>query len=193
MSWSKRERYFGIGVGAVIGLFTFDSVFFTPLNDRLALADARVKADADQLATSGRLIDNSLRARRRWQEVARDSVKDDAPGAESQALNRVREWAQGAGVSLTSLKPTRGESAKGFDRIIVQATGTGSTAQVARFLHSLQTATIPLRVTDLELSARKEGTDDLAMQVTIATIYASANTTAAGPNTAVRPGTTGGR
>ena len=44
-------------------------------------------------------------------------------------------------------------------------------SQVGRFLYRIQTATVPVRITDLTINSRKEGTDDLAVQLGIATIY----------------------
>ncbi len=180
MNYSKRERYIGIATAAVIGMLLFDQIIYSPLTDRLTAADTRVQAAQLALTEANNTFDKSTRDRRRWRDIAGDAVKDNAPAAESQALNRVREWAQNAGLTLTSLKPTRGETAKGYDRIIVQATGTGTTSQISRFLYAAQTASIPARVTELDLSTRKEGTDDLSMQVSIATIYTAAVTNPVG-------------
>ena len=42
---------------------------------------------------------------------------------------------------------------------------------VARFLYAMEMAEIPLRVVDVTVTSRREGTDDLNVQVGLATIY----------------------
>jgi hypothetical protein len=44
-------------------------------------------------------------------------------------------------------------------------------AQISRFLWRIQAATIPVRITDLQITSHKEGTDDLALVLGIGTIY----------------------
>ena len=51
-------------------------------------------------------------------------------------------------------------------------------SRAGQFLYALHTSNIPLRVGDLQISARKEGTDDLQIQLGVATIFeAPANAT----------------
>ena len=172
MKLSTREKYIGIGTAAVIGLFALDSVLLSPLFARLNDADQRVANASRELREADQLFQNSLRARRKWRDMAGDTVKTDESAAQSQLLNRVDVWAQTAGLPLSGLKPGRGEREEGFERISVQAAGAGTMAQVSRFLHALHTADVPVRVSELQISTRKEGTDDLALQVTISSIYA---------------------
>ena len=54
----------------------------------------------------------------------------------------------------------------------VQAAGTGSMNAVSRFLWRVETAGIPLRVKEMQLGSRKEGADDLTVQLRLSTIYA---------------------
>jgi hypothetical protein len=63
---------------------------------------------------------------------------------------------------------------------------------VARLLWRVQTATIPIKVTELQISARKEGTDDLSFQVRTSTVYAPPRSARATPAGA-RSNLSGGR
>ena len=74
-------------------------------------------------------------------------------------------------MTLSSLKPERTEKEKDFFKITFRATGGGSMAQVGRFLWRIETAQVPVRVTDVTITSRKPGTDDLAVQLGIATSY----------------------
>ncbi|HEV7299350.1 MAG TPA: GspMb/PilO family protein [Tepidisphaeraceae bacterium] len=172
MKLSNREKYVGIGAAVVIGLFALDSVLLSPLLARLNDADQRVALANRELREADQLFQNSLRARRKWKDMAGDTVKTDESAGQSQLLNRVDGWAQDAGLPLSALKTGRGEGEQGFQRISVQATAAGTMAQVSRFLYSVHTAKVPVRVSELQIASRKEGTDDLALQVSISSIYA---------------------
>ncbi|MFT3787652.1 MAG: type II secretion system protein GspM [Tepidisphaeraceae bacterium] len=171
MALSKREKMIAIGVGAMVGLYLLDSVFVSPLFERLATANSHIDTDLKEQARGKALFDNRLRAQRRWNEIAGDTLKTDASTAEGQLLNRVRDYATAARLDVASLKPDRAEKEKGFQRITIRANATGSMAQVSRFLYALREADFPLRVSDLRVSSRKDGTDDLAIEIGVSTIF----------------------
>ena len=58
--------------------------------------------------------------------------------------------------------------------ITFQAAGTGPMSAVARFLWRMETAPFPLRVEELQVGARREGTDDLSLQLRVSTLYLAA-------------------
>jgi hypothetical protein len=171
MKLSSREKWIGIGAVALLGALVFDQLLLSPLLIRLQVADTDVAETQRLLSRAQQVFQNSTRARKRWNELAGTSLTTDASAAESQLLNRVRDWSQGADLSLSSLKPERTEREKDFQKATIRATGSGSMQQIARFLNSIHSADIPVRISDLQITSRKEGTDDLQLQIGIATIF----------------------
>ncbi len=168
---SKREKRMGIIAGIVIGALALDSTVISPLEARRKEANDRIADATAALVRADQLFQNDLRARRIWKELSGDSLRPDASTAESQVLNAARRWAQDAGLTLTSLKPERSEREQGFVKITVRATGTGSLRRVARFLYSVQNADIPIRVSDIQIDSRNPLSDELSIQLGLATIY----------------------
>lgn len=171
MNLSKREKVIGIVAGVVVGALALDQLLITPMFTRLDDANAMIKRHEEDLLKANSTFTSDLQARRRWKEMAGNGFKADASAAEGQLLDRVRDAAQNAGLSVQSFKPERSERVGGFYRITLRITATGSTSRVARFMHALETSKIPLKVMDLGISSRKDGTDDLAIQLGIATIF----------------------
>ena len=171
MALTPRERWIAIGLSVAVGAYALDAVLLSPLTERLAVADKAVDDDTLALTEANGLFTNQNLANRRWRELTGTTLKSDFSAAESQLLNRVGELAQAAGLTLDSLKPERNERQKDFQRMTYRAATTGNMRQTSRFLDSLRTADIPLRVTDVQISSRRDGTDDLAMQAGIATIH----------------------
>ena len=168
---NAREKTIAIVLGAVVGLYALDSYLLSPYLDRLTKADSLIAEHNQEVSDFETTKRRRVNAAKDWRKVATDSVKTDASAAESQLLGRVRECAQRAQLSLTSQKAEKTEKEKGYDRILLKASGQGTMQQIGRFLYEIQNANIPIRVNDIEVSSRKEGVDDLALTITLATLY----------------------
>ena len=123
-----------------------------------------------------------------WKEMLEAGLKRDVSEAESQVLHAVRNWSQESGLALSSVKPQRIAQEGDLQEITFQAAGTGSMRSVARFLWQLETAPLPLKVKELQLGSRKEGADDLSLQLRISALYLPAEPQ---PSTAVSTGQLG--
>jgi len=168
---SKRERYAVIGVIIVIGVLALDRLVLTPMLDRRKeLQDQTLAASADHDRAEG-LLKNRPQLSKRWNGMLTGGLKSDASSAVSQVLHRVELWASESGLAFAGLKPERTEKYQQFQIMTFRANGTGNLSAIGKFLWHFETADIPIRVTDLQLTSRKEGTDDLSIQFGISTIY----------------------
>jgi hypothetical protein len=167
---SKRERYIGIATGLILGLLLLLKVVIDPLLDQSSVLSSQIVGAENDVKKGTDLITLSARANQNWTTLA-GQVRKDASEAQSQLERNVRDWAAESGVSLASIKPERSEKEKDFFKLTFRATCTGSMSQVGRFLYRIQTATMPVRITELSLNSRKDGSDDLSLSVAIATIY----------------------
>jgi hypothetical protein len=88
------------------------------------------------------------------------------------------------------VRPERPASKKGAaPEVTAQVVGTGSMNAVARFLWRLQTAPQPVKLIEMQLSSRREGMDDLSLQLRLSALYVPADAKSA----AARPAnSTGG-
>ena len=182
MAMNKRERWVGIITVAVLALLGVYQFVVDPLLIRRQELARQVADAKDAIQRNGDLSDRSKRAGRQWREMISGGLRKDASETESVLLHSLRDWAQDANMSLSGLTPARPEKDKDFYRITVRATGSGRMESIGRFLHRIQTASIPVRVTELQINSRgREGNDDLSVQMSISTVYlAPENETRAG-------------
>lgn len=171
MNLSRREKIIGLVTGIVVGALILDQLIVSPLLERLDNALTMIQQHQEDLEQAESTFKSDLAARRRWKQMVGNGFKADASAAEGQLLDRVRDAAQRSGINVQSFKPERSEKVSGFYRITIRVTATGNASQAARFLYLLQTDTIPLKVMDLQISSRKDGTDDLAIQMGVSTIF----------------------
>lgn len=167
---TRRQRYLVMATVAAVVIFGLDWFVITPLMTQKEQLDLAIATEQQVLDTAQRTYITSRRVSGQWEAMLAGGLKTDTSEAESQILHAIREWAQSAGMALSAVKPERIEREKDFQKITLRATGTGTMQQVSRFVWQIQTASIPVRITDLQINTRKEGTDDLSIQVGIATI-----------------------
>src|SRR5688572_18350554 len=169
MVLTKRERYIGIGTVAVLAVLVLDQFILSPAKARIEELDAKIELAELQRLKAQQLQNASARANRDWKTIAGDAMTRDTGDPESRVLTSVREWAQDEGMRLPSVIPQPAQVEKGFNKIVFRATGSGNLSQVGRFLYRVQTAAMPLRITDMQITA-KDGTDELSVNFGIATI-----------------------
>jgi hypothetical protein len=170
MVLSKRERYIGGGVGAALLVLLLDSLLFTPYTQRLDAIRAG-EHDVTEAQTRGNDAMKQQHDRKlEWQVILDSGLKTVPAEADSQARHAVLDWMQSAGVNLTTITPERPAMVGKFQVISFHVTGTGSMPSCARLLWSLETATIPMRVGNVTVKPRREGTDELTVDLSLSTL-----------------------
>jgi type II secretory pathway component PulM len=195
MVLTKRERYVGIATVAVLSILVLDQFILQPAKDRIDKLDADIARAQQEHLNAQQLFNSSRRANRDWKAIAGDAMTRDTGDPESRVLNSVREWAQEEGMRLPSMIPQPAQVERGFSKTVFRATGSGNLSQVGRFLYRVQTASMPLRITDLQITS-KDGTDELSVNFGIATISPIPEANRPAPGAApggANPGATGGR
>jgi len=170
MVLSKRERYIvAVTLIAVAGL-GFDRLVLTPIQERKVAMERERQRVLGGLERARALFARKKQLGPKWQQVVEAGLKSDPAEAESQVLHAVRNWSQESGLSLSSLRPEHTAQKGELREITFQASGTGPMSAVAGFLWRLETSPLPIRVNDLQLGTRKEGTDDLNLQLRVSTL-----------------------
>lgn len=167
---NEREKKIAIFVGVAVGLYGIDQWLLEPYFDDLNKADDQIAHYQTALSDGNGVLQNRLKASKHWKEISTGFVQADASAAESSLLNRIHDCAQRANLFVSSYKTEKAEKEKGYDRISVKPTAVGTMQQISRFLYELRQSDIPVRVGELQITARKEGVDDLSLALTLTTI-----------------------
>jgi hypothetical protein len=181
---SKRERLIVIVTGAAVGIFGFDRFLISPLMARQAALSSEIDTATVALEKDRALVNKKPALDRKWTQLISGGLKRDQSEAQSQVLNSLNEWANEAGLDAVTIgggssaqvpsKPGKpNEKEKAFLRMTCRASGKGGMAQIGRFIWRIQTAAIPLRITDLAISTNREATDDLQVNIGLSTIFLS--------------------
>ena len=167
---SKREKYIAIGAGSAVVLLILDSFLFTPFLQRKEQLESNQQIVAQKLTDAANVMSRQRAMKKVWLQIQQGGLKSDISSAESQAQRATLAWAQNAGIAVDSFKREQPGMQEKFQVVSFGMQGHGSTPSIAKLLWSIETATIPIRINDLRIQARKEGTDDLSVVLSISTL-----------------------
>lgn len=173
MVFSRRERIIAISLAASLGLLLADQYLMSPYLARRAALAADTEVATARLDHAQSVLSNRKRVQQAWNGLVAQGLKSDPAAAESQALHAMRDFAQRTGVDLQALKPDRAAHVGDFQQIRIQASGSGNTAAVANLLWQIESAQLPLTITEFRANSKKEGIDDLTFNLNVTTIVFS--------------------
>lgn len=186
MVLSKRERLIIAGSALVLGALALDQFVLTPLKAAWDQTQAQKLALQAEMNRARSTLKSGREMAPKWRDMTAAGIKLDPAEAESQVLHAIRDWSAESGVTLSMLKPDRLTEKTQLPAISFQAGAAGSMDAIGKWLWRMQYAKIPLRITELQLSSRKEGTDDLTATLRLSTLYMSTQAPAAAPAKAGR-------
>ncbi len=175
MALSKREKTIGLVAGLVLGALALDSFVVRPFFDSMDQLEQEQEMLRGRLADAKQTIAASDMARRRWGEFRAGSLETDASSTENNLLNALRGWSQDSRLTLTSIRPDRTTGNHGLQEKNFQASVQGPMSAVSAFLYRVETSHLPVRIREMQITSRSEGTDDLAVQIRLSTIWEDTN------------------
>ncbi len=176
MVLSKREKYIGIGAIAAVALLAINSLIVEPYFDRAAALE---KDRLDAKKTLGD-DENLFRAQKsrlaEWNAMLNSGLQADDSTAASRTQQMLQNWARTAGINLEAISSDRVPSQKGpFEAVNFNldfnTAGPESMRQIARFLWSIESASIPIRLNSIRIQSQKEGTDQLNVKLVVSALY----------------------
>jgi len=170
VSLTKRERNLAIGAAAAIGCLLLYFVVISPVMDEWTAIQQGQRDVKQQLSDAQMVFDSKIRMQKVWNAMLKSGLQTDASVAESQAENTAYKLAEQAGVTDISLRAERPTDEGSFEVTGFSIEGTGSMRQISQLVFLLESASIPLRVNDLQITPVPEGTDHLKVHLGFSTL-----------------------
>jgi len=170
MVLTKRERIILIVTLVCVGLLILSEFVVDPLQNRLGEMEAERQQLQVNLEEAQLLMGNRGAMQRKWNSLVADGLGNDAE-AESKVLRALGDWAEEAGLSLSSIKPDRVASDKGLQEMIFTVAGKGTLESVSRFLWQIETAALPARIRDMQLGSGSESESTMSLQLHLSVLY----------------------
>lgn len=165
---SKRQRLLLIVAAAGLGLLVLDRVLFTPLGRAWLAQRAEIGALRQSIDNGRNVIARADQTRQRWAEMQAGALPRDPAQAEQDLITAFDRWGRTSGIELGSIRPQwkKGVTPR-YSLLECRVDATGSVAALSRFLYELERSPLALRVDTLELSARDDNGQRLALTLTV--------------------------
>jgi type II secretory pathway component PulM len=170
MILTKRERYIAVSTGALVGVLLIYFLLVGPYIDRRSEIAAEVDSARSDKDKADMLFRQQIRMRKVWNEMINGGLSSSQSDAESQLQLALNDWSRDCGVTVSKLKDERSTADGKFVQIGFHLTGTGPLATISNLLWRVETTTMPLRVSEIQVTPLKEGVDDLQLELSLSTL-----------------------
>jgi len=171
---SQRERYIAVALGAVLLLVILWTVVFSPLEAWREQIGHDKEAQIKQQQLDERLFADQKRLQKVWDEMQKGGLMDNPYDAQTQLHQAVTDWAVQSGVNVsnqtTEAPIVVGDQKSGFVQAGIKVVGFGTTSGIAKLIYQIEVAKIPARVHLVTISSKKEGADDLQVDMNLTTL-----------------------
>jgi len=172
---SQRERYIAIGLGAVLVLVALWLWVFSPLESWREQIDKDREAQNKLQHDDERLFADQKRLQKVWQDMQQGGLMDNPYDAQTQLHQAVTDWAIQSGVNVSNQtneppQAVAGDQKSGFVQAGIKVTSAGTTSGIAKLIYQIEVAKIPTRVHQITISSKKEGADDLQLDMNLTTL-----------------------
>ena len=171
MTLTRRERIVIVLTAIVLSILALDRFVLTPLLEKYWAVGAEKQRLLGEMQRAERLLSSRRQVDSKWRHMLASGLRHNPAEAENQMMHALRDWSEDAGLRLSSLKPQRPTADADLQEITFDVTGQGAMGSISRFLWRLTTTTIPIKLKAVELRSRKEGIDDLTVQLQLSTLY----------------------
>jgi hypothetical protein len=174
---SKREKYYiGIGAIAAVALLGINGLIVGPYFEKAAALQDEMRTAAKTLGDNKNLIRLKTSKESEWNAMLSNGLQADDSTAQSRTQQMIQTWARVANINLEAINSEHVSTQKGPFQVInfsldFDTSGADSMRQIARFLWSIESAHIPIRLNDIKIQSTREGTDQLNVKLVVSALY----------------------
>lgn len=168
LALTGRQRLLAIVAGGAVALLILDRVAITPLTALWQRHAAETAQLEKSIAAGASLIDREAQLRRTWTEMESGALPKDPAQAERDVISALDHWGRDSGIEIGTIKPQwkRGATER-YSLLECRIDATGAYASLARFLYEVEKSPLALRLEALDLSARDDTGQKLALSLVV--------------------------
>lgn len=165
MATQNRERLLLIVALSAVGILAADKLVLGPLTSLWTERSDRITALQQSIERGKNLLDRETTITRRWEDMQRTGLADNASVAEDSILKAANRWSNDSGIAFTSFKPQWIEYDEDYQTYDCRANATGDLTSIAKFIFNLETDALPVRAEEIEVSSRDDSGDNLNLAI----------------------------
>lgn len=154
MGSDNREKKLLLIAGIVVAVLVGDQFVLKPMINGWRTRGERI-SELSQLVSRGKqLIDREEALERRWELMRASALPLNRSQAETRLLSGMSEWEDRSGVDVISRRPEwrPSDEQELYDLLEIRLSLEGSLEQITRFIHAVESSSLPVRVERFELA-----------------------------------------
>ena len=175
MKSEKRQRLLVILTLVLLGVFVADRVVFEPLARAWTARAGRLAGLRQAVANGTRLLQRETSLRARWRQMRTNTLPNNPSLAEQQLLKAVDAWALESRVSISGITPHWKHDADDYLTLDCQVDAGGDLGALTRFLYAVEESPLAIRLESVELTARDNAGEELALSVRLSGLALTPN------------------
>jgi hypothetical protein len=149
----NRQTLLAVIAASAVGVWVADQFIFEPLWHAWSARAGTIRELRAKVLDGKNRIDGERRLRAAWDAIRTNALPDNLSLAEQRVLRSFDTWSQSSDTSIVSIAPQlRQDDDKSTLECRVEV--TGNLASITRFIFEIENASVDLRLSGLELSAR---------------------------------------
>jgi hypothetical protein len=168
METKNREKMLLITVAACVGLYLVNYLIINPLYTAWKDRQETISKLTGTISSGKTTLESAQSIEDQWNRMKTNTLSTNQTVAENQLYKAFQNWATTSRVSLVGQKPQVKDSEDpSYSNEEWHADVTGSLDQIFSFLYSVESGPIGLKVDSIELSARDDTGQQLALGLTV--------------------------
>ena len=163
MNLKNRQHLMALVAGATVALFAADKLVITPLTKGWKGRQAEITKLRQQVAEGRSLVQREASLRNRWDQMRTNTLPNNPSLAEQQVLKAFDRWSQESRISILSVSPQWKHDTEDYMTLECRVEAAGNISAVTRFLHDVEKDQMALKLQAVEISARDNDGQQLAL------------------------------
>lgn len=163
MQIKNRQQFLVAMVIASAALFVGVDFIYTPLAGLWSARAAQIKDLRDRVHDGTILIRRGASLRSDWREKQDNALPADTSQAEQQVFRAFYDWSRETGAEITGVMPQWKNDSTNYLTLDCRVEASGDLGQLSRFLYSLESSPMPLRLDSVELAAHDNTGQQLSL------------------------------
>lgn len=170
-----RQRLLAIIAIAIVALFALDRLVFSPLVDSWKNRSGELAKLRKSIEQGSMLIQRESHTRNMWNDIRKSTLPVNASQAEKELLAAFEKWSADSRVSISSIRPQWKRGATDdYSVLECRVDAAGTLPVLAKFLYSIESSPIAVKMESVELTARDNNGDQIALGLLISAVRLAA-------------------
>ena len=180
MNLKNRQQLLAVVAAAGVALFAADKLILTPLAHSWTARRAEVTKLRRQVSEGHGLEQREQSLQSRWEQMRTNTLPNNSSLAEQQVLKAFDRWSQESRISILSVSPQWKHDTEDYMTLECRVEAAGNLNSVSRFLYDVEKDPMAFKLQSVEVSARDNEGQQLALGLQVSALVLTPRETSAG-------------